>query len=65
MSNVKFKFDEKALNNLVKEAATNAVHDKEFEIECPYCHRTFGAYSGTNTCPYCKNTVELTLNINF
>jgi Zn finger protein HypA/HybF involved in hydrogenase expression len=62
---VKIEFDEKAFENAVKELASEAVSQQEFDVDCPHCEKLFSAHSGTNTYPHCHNIVELSLDIHF
>lgn len=56
---------ERDLNKSVQNMAVNALHSQAITIECPKYKRSFSAHSGTNTCPYCRRSVDLKLNINF
>lgn len=62
---LKLNFDKNALERAVKKQAENALHNRSYEVTCPHCQNKFEANSGTNVCPYCGNTVDLTLNIHF
>lgn len=53
------------LERSVMDMARNAVYDQSFSNECPHCKSTFNASSGMNICPFCRNQVDLKLNIKF
>lgn len=49
----------------VKKQAANSLYSQSYEIKCSNCGKSFSAYPGSNVCPYCRNSVELELNIDF
>lgn len=53
------RFEKDLLNEAIK-AAQNST---EFDIECPDCNKTFKAYNGLNTCPYCGKQVQLDVEV--
>ena len=56
---------ERDLSKSVQNMAVNAVHSRAITVACPHCKRKFSAHSGTNTCPFCRQPVNLQLDINF
>lgn len=60
--NVKVKIDKSALNDVILEAAKNAVEGKLFEIACPHCGETVSVPEGKSKCPHCGKQIDLTLN---
>lgn len=54
---------ERDLRNDVMEQARTAVLNKPVSIDCPNCHRPISVHAGSNVCPFCKQLVELNLNI--
>lgn len=56
---------ERDLNKSVQNMAVNALHSQAITVKCPHCKRSFSARSGANTCPFCRKSVDLKLNINF
>lgn len=56
---------ERDLNKSVQNVAVNALQSRAITVTCPRCKRKFSAHSGTNTCPFCRQTVDLQLDINF
>ncbi len=56
---------EKDLNKSVQNMTVNALQSRSITVTCPRCKRNFPARSGSNTCPFCRNFVNLKLDINF
>lgn len=52
------RFERDLKNDLMKQ-----VRNGNYEVSCPHCNRRFSAHSGANTCPYCRNTVSLQINV--
>ena len=61
----KINIDKAAIENKVKQAATDKVMRGVYQVECPHCHAKINVMSGKCYCPVCRNPVELTMNINF
>lgn len=49
----------------VMDIARDAAYDMEFDIACPHCNVISGMRSGLNICPFCKNEVNVELDIHF
>lgn len=62
---VKVNFDKGKLKSAIKDQAREALQNRSYDVECPFCHKTFSAQSGANICPHCHKTVDLNLNIKF
>lgn len=58
----RFKRD---LKKSVQNMAVNSLQSKAINVICPHCKRQFSAHSGANTCPFCRQMVNLQLDINF
>ena len=56
---------ERDLNKQVKSMAADAIQSQSYNVTCPHCSSSFRAHAGKNVCPACRNTVDLSLNINF
>lgn len=56
---------ERDLTNKVQSLATETLQKQTYDVTCPHCQATFGAQSGRNICPSCRNNVDLNLNIKF
>lgn len=50
---------EKNVMAQAKSTILNGTH----QITCPNCKHTFGAHVGKNICPFCRKTVDLTLDM--
>lgn len=55
----------KDLEKNIMNKARNAVHDMDFDVECPHCKQHFQAHSGMNFCPFCQKQVDVNLDIQF
>lgn len=64
-SKVQLKFDEKAAESVMIEAAQSVVAEKELEFQCPQCGQIIIAKPGKSICPKCGNEVELKVNFKF
>lgn len=62
---VKTNINTKKIMSDIEKQTKNAIKSGSYDIECPYCNKTFSAHSGHNVCPYCRNNVTLNLNIDF
>lgn len=49
----------------VKKEAKKQLSSEAHEVECPNCGKIIKMKAGKNTCPYCKNEINLTLNFDF
>ena len=65
MSKVKIKFNQKALENTLLEAARQKASEMNFDIECPHCGVQVTVPAGISVCPACGNQIDLNVNINF
>lgn len=52
---------EKDLIKGVEKVASDAIRQNGIDIDCPFCHHSFTAQVGPNTCPHCHNQIDLTL----
>lgn len=55
----------KDLENSILDSARNSALKGTYDVDCPRCKKKFTAHSGLNVCPYCKEEIDLKLNINF
>lgn len=55
----------KDLNKTVQNMAVNALQSRSITVTCPHCKKKFPAHSGANTCPFCRRSVNLQLDIDF
>ena len=62
---MKFDFDTNAIEKKIKEAARQKVSDMTFDVDCPHCGKSLSIPQGKHICPFCKNEIDLTLDINF
>lgn len=53
----------KDLNNEILSKAESAAQNMTFDINCSECQRSYKARAGVNTCPYCRATTDVQLNI--
>lgn len=49
-----------ALDALREEAQTMT-----YTVECPKCHREIEVTEGENICPFCREKIDLTVDVNF
>lgn len=49
----------------MKQQATNALHQRKYDVTCPHCGAKINVPTGKSFCPICKNEIDLNLNINF
>ena len=61
----KINIDKAAIENKVKQAATDKVMRGVYQVECPHCHAKINVMPGKCYFPVCRNPVELTMNVNF
>nr|DAV20440.1 MAG TPA: ribosome, girodazole, girolline, antibiotic complex, 50S [Caudoviricetes sp.] len=58
----RFKRDLK--NTLMKKTKQVALN-KEYDIDCPFCHQTITISAGKHLCPKCHQEITLELDFNF
>ena len=63
--NFKIDIDHASIQDKIRQAATEKVMHRVYQVECPYCHMAISVVPGECYCPYCRSKVELTMNINF
>ena len=62
---VKFNIDKRKLEKAMKQQATNALHQRKYDVTCPHCGAKINVPTCISFCPICKNEIDLNLNINF
>lgn len=55
----------KDLKKLVLDNVREQALKQSVEIVCPHCKTEFSAYNGRNICPFCKQVIDLTMNLDF
>ena len=65
MSNVKVKFNKIDIKKAALDAAKDAIHELDIDVECPNCGKTFKAHEGLNVCPHCKKTIDINYTNSF
>ena len=53
------------LEESIMDFAKEAAYDMDFDVECPHCNKISTMHPGLNVCPFCKNEVNLELDIDF
>jgi len=56
---------QKDLEQTVLNRAKSSLSSKKINIKCPKCHNAITASAGSNICPFCKNEINLKLDIHF
>lgn len=56
---------EKELNKTIIEQTKQSLLTDTYDIMCPKCKRNFPAKNGKNLCPFCGNSIDVTLEFNF
>lgn len=54
---------ERDLKKSVIEQAKDSITNSTHEIKCPNCGNTLNARIGSNTCPHCHKSIDLTLDM--
>ena len=52
----------KALESNLVDLAKDGIADNGVEIECPHCGKSILVTPGLNTCAFCKNEINVTLD---
>lgn len=55
----------RSVENDVKGIARKEVIRRNYDIECPHCHKRINVPVGKSACPECGEEIDLKLNINF
>lgn len=55
---------QKDLQKNVMNSAMNMAQNTYSDVVCPHCSKLIKAKSGSNTCPYCRNTFTIRLDFN-
>ena len=55
----------KDMTNKAMELARESVKKRSFEVECPQCHSKITIPAGPSSCPFCRQAINLDLEINF
>lgn len=56
----RFKRD---LTKDIQSMANKAIYNSKYSISCPNCHSQFQAKAGKNICPFCRESIDLQINI--
>lgn len=62
---IKVSFDKNKLKSAIQGQVKDALQNRSYDVECPFCNTTFRAEQGANDCPHCHKTVDLKLNVKF
>lgn len=49
----------------IQQQMTDAISNKTFNKPCPKCKSIMQMHQGYNTCPFCKHSFNVNLNIHF
>ena len=60
----KVVIDEKALKEVIRDAAESWASGQTYEISCPHCGKTVEVPPGLRECPECGGQINLNLNFN-
>ena len=56
---------ERQATKVMKNQVARFARTAPIEIQCPSCERSITARSGISTCPHCKCSIDLNLNIEY
>ncbi len=60
----KIKLDTSSIIEAARQKTVEALHGREFEVNCPHCQSAVHVMPGQHPCPNCGKIITLTLDIN-
>lgn len=61
----KFEIDMKKLEKSIMQQSEQALNKRMYDVKCPHCNAQVKVPTGKSKCPYCRNEIDLSLNIDF